>query len=45
MRKDLSAVTELYSKQYPHELIVTDGNGVTIKWYDKFGDICIISLD
>ena len=35
--KDLSAVTELYNKQYPHELIATDGGGVLIRWYNNTG--------
>lgn len=35
--KGLSAVTELYNKYYPHELIATNGFGVLIRWYDSSG--------
>ena len=35
--KDLSAVTELYNKDYLHELIATDGGGVLIRWYNSSG--------
>ena len=37
IRADFSAVTEIYNKQYPHELIVTDSGGVLIRWYDNTG--------
>ena len=35
--KDLSAVTELFNKFYPHELITTDGGKLLIRWYDSSG--------
>jgi hypothetical protein len=37
--KDLSAVTEIISKNYPHEIIGTDGGKALIKWYDSSGTL------
>lgn len=37
--KDFTSITELYNKDYPHEIIGTDGGKALIRWYDSSGDL------
>jgi len=37
--KDLSLITEIINKSYPHEIIGTDGGKALIKWYDSSGTL------
>ena len=37
--KDLSAITEIINKNYPHEIIGTVGGKALIKWYDSSGTL------
>lgn len=41
---DFSSVTELGSKNYPHEIIRTAGNKFLIRWYDNLGTLQTILL-
>jgi len=35
--KDFTSIAELYNKNYPHEIIGTDGGKALIRWYDSSG--------